>query len=208
MVLNRTAVLLLTLAGLVLNAQEAKKPGVLRIGVVLPEAQMGQGQAGQTNVAEPVRGELLKYLSGPTLEVVPLTSRISFQIDAEAKSKECDYVLYSAVTQKPGSTAAKKGFFKGAVSAARVMPMMGAAHGAGAYVATEAASSAISGIAEASAMVKSQDEWGLTYRLIGPNGALAAENTTTAKASRDGEDIISPMLRKTAEAVLGKVLGK
>lgn len=205
---NRTAVVLLTLAVAALHAQEAKKPGVQRIGVVLPEAQMGQGQAALTNVAEPVRAELIQYLSGPTVEVVPLTSRINVQIEAEAKVQECAYVLYSTVTQKPGSAAAKKSFFKGATSAARMMPMMGAAHGMGGYVAAEAATSAVTGIAETSALVKNHDEWTLNYRLIGPSGALAAEHTTTAKASHDAEDIISPMLRQTAEAVLGKVLGK
>jgi hypothetical protein len=89
-----------------------------------------------------------------------------------------------------------------------MMPMMGAAHGVGGYVAAEAASSAVTGIAETSAMVKSQDEWTLGYRLINPAGAPVAEKTTTAKASADGQDIISPLLRQTAEAVLGKVLGK
>jgi hypothetical protein len=192
---NRTAVLLLTIAA-ALHAQEAKK----RIGVVLPDAQ--------TSVAEPVRAELVKYLSGPTVEVVPITARIGVQIEAEAKLKECDYILYSTVTQKAGSAAAKKGFLRGATSAARMMPMMGAAHGVGGYVAAEAATSAVTGIAETSSMVKSQDEWTLNYRLIGPAGAIAAEKTMTAKASADREDIISPLLRQTAEAVLGKVLAR
>lgn len=197
---NRTAVLLLTIAAAALHAQEAKKPGALRIGVALPD--------GQASVAEPVRGELIKYLSGPTVEVVPLTSRVGVQIDAEAKVKECDYILYSTVTQKANSAAAKKGFLRGATSAARVMPMMGAAHGVGGYVAAEAATSAVTGVAETTSMVKSQDEWTLSYRLIGPAGAIVVEKTATAKASADREDIISPLLRQTAEAVLGKVLGK
>ena len=187
-----------------LHAQEGKK----RIGIVLPEAQMGQGQAAESSVAEPVRAEWIKYLSGPTVDVVALSARVSVQIEAEAKAKKCDFVLYSTVVQKPGAVSTKKSFLKGATSAAHMMPMMGMARGLGGMMAAQAATSAVTGIAEATSMVKSKDEWTLSYRLAGADGATFAENASSAQATMDREDIISPLLRRTAEEVLGKVIGK
>ena len=206
-VTRRTAILLAAVTAMCVYGQEAKKPGVVRIGVVLPEAQMGQGQGNGASVAEPVRAEMIKYLSGPAVEVLPLSSRISLQIDAESKAAQCDWVLYSTVTQKPGAVSAKKGFLKGATSAAHMMPIIGMGGGMSGMVATQAASATLTGISEATAMVKSKDEWTLGYRLVSGSGETF-ENQASAKAAVDREDVISPLLRQSAEVVLKKVMGK
>ncbi|MCU1234711.1 MAG: hypothetical protein JWP63_2678 [Candidatus Solibacter sp.] len=161
-------------------------------------------------MAEPARAELIKFLNGPAVEVVPIAARIGLQIDAEATEKECNFVLYSTMTQKAGSSSTKKGFLHGATSMAGMLPMLGAARRVGGAVAVTAASSAMSGIAEAASTVKARDEWTFSYKLA-PAGNAAApvlESSAAGKAKADGENVISPLLRQAAEAVLTKVMTK
>jgi len=173
----------------------------VKIGVALPE--------GQPNVAEPWRVELIKLLSGPAVEVVSMTARVGIQIEAEAKAKACAYILYSTVAQKAGTSATKRGFLHGATSMGGMVPMLGAARGVGGAVAVTAATSAMSGIAEATSLVKARDEWTFGYRLVAAGGAEAlVEKSAVAKAKSDGEDVITPLLRQAAEAVLTQVTAK
>ena len=73
----------------------------VRIGIVLPEAQLGQGNSGQ-DVGEPVRQLIISYMSGPMLELVPLQAKISAQVNAEAMQQNCTHVLFTSVEQKKG----------------------------------------------------------------------------------------------------------
>ena len=75
-----------------------KKPGVPRIGVLDPKAQMGQGSS-VLDVGAPVRQAILAYLEGPVVDVVPIISRVEIQVAAEARQKECDYLLQTTVTK-------------------------------------------------------------------------------------------------------------
>lgn len=70
----------------------AKKPGVKRIGVVTTGSK-----------GEDVRPALLELLQGDgsMLEAVPLTAKMDAFRIAEAKKKECDYMLTVTVDIKP-----------------------------------------------------------------------------------------------------------
>ena len=97
-----------------------KKPGVVRIGVMQPKAQMGGG----ANVAEPLRSIIVQYLSGPMVEIAPITAMLGQQIQMEARQKECDYVLSSSISQKAGG-----GLLRKAMPMASMIPMVGLAGG-------------------------------------------------------------------------------
>src|SRR5262249_4328564 len=77
----------------------AAKPKKVRLGIVMPRVDLGPGFSGDT-AAEPLRGMIAHYLNGPTIELVTLDALVSSQIDAEAQSKQCDFVLYSSASQK------------------------------------------------------------------------------------------------------------
>ncbi len=104
-----------------------KKAGTIRIGVVAPKAQMGGTGPGANNVADSLQTLIVLYLSGPMLEVTPIAAMLPQQIEAEIQQKECDYVLYSAISQKLNSGGL--GLLKKAMPVASMIPMVGIAGG-------------------------------------------------------------------------------
>jgi hypothetical protein len=184
-----------------------KKSGVIRIGVAQPKAQMGQGNSG-ANVAEPIRSMITQYLNGPSQEIVALSALLSSQIDAEAKAKECDYVLYSAIGQKMASSGAA-GFLKKAAPMAHMIPMVGMAGGVAGAVAGAAAGTAVAGAASVASTVKAKSEVTFEYKLMVPgNTTPVLANTEKAKATEDGEDVISPLIEQAATTVLSELSKK
>ena len=192
--------------------------GKTRICLVLPKAQLGQGTSG-ADVAEPVRATLTAYLGGPATELVPLTSRIPIQIDAEAAELACAYVLYSSVTQKKAGGFSK--MLGAAAPLAQVMPAMTGMGGnysammatqAVAQVATTAATKsaqeeameALGGAAKSN--IKKGDQITLDYRLMQPGNATpVATAATVGKATQNGEDLVSPLIEQAATQVLTAV---
>jgi len=183
-----------------------KQPGKIRIGVATPKADMGQGFTGG-DAAEPIRNTLILSLSGPAIEVTPLTSRIQQQIDLEAKQKECDFVLYSSLTEKRGGSSGFGSMLSKAAPMASMIPMVGMAGGmagvmAGA-MAGQVASTAIMTASNLSTGVKAKDEVTFEFKLIAPaNATPALANIGKAKAAKNGEDVITPLLEQAATAVL------
>lgn len=197
------------LFGVSATAQEAA-PAV-RIGIVLPKAQLGQGNTGQ-DVAIPVRELIISYMAGPVLELVPLEARIPAQIEAEARAQSCTHVLYTNVEQKKSGKGAG-GFLSKMGPAAAMLPSVGALGGAASSVAAGAASQAIMTAAAQSTQqqaidsltqaqagsVKSKDEVTLHYQFVTIGGGKPVlEDTLTAKAKQDGEDLLGPLVEQLA----------
>ena len=74
----------------------AKPP---RIGVAVTSALTAQGIQ-DPNVAEAIRSTLVKGLTAPGMEVVPMASQVPQLIEIEAQTQHCDYVVYSALIEK------------------------------------------------------------------------------------------------------------
>ena len=200
------------------TANEVGASDKVRIGVVLPKAQLGQGSTG-ADVAEPVRQSLIAYLSGPATELVPLTARIPMQIEAEAAQAGVQYVLYTSVVHKKGRSG---GFGKllGAVApvAGSVIPAAGGFGNTGAIVATQAATAASIAVAQQQAQqqataalmsasqsnVRKGDLIELEYKLTRA-GAQFATKLANGKATEDGQDLLSPLLEQAATEVLTSV---
>ena len=181
----------------------------VRIGVVLPKSQLGQGNAGQ-DVAEPVRQLIMSYMAGPVLELVPLQARIPAQIEAEARSLNVTHILYTTVEQKKGRGGAG-GLLGKMGPMAGMLPGVGALAGAStaASVASQAIATASAQAAQAQAMdslmqaqaggVKAKDEITLAYQLVTVGGAKAVlEDSLQAKAQQDGQDLLSPLVEQLA----------
>ena len=202
------------------NDAGAPAPGAKsRICLVLPKAQLGQGSSGE-DVGEPVRQTLISYLSGPTADLVPLAARIQIQIEAEAQQSSCEYVLYTSVVQKKGGGGFGK-FLAKAAPIASMIPGVGGMTGsygammAGQVVAQAAATAAaqsaqqeamdaITGASEQN--IKKGDQVTLEYQLMKTGLAEPfATKSASAKASENGEDLLSPLIEQTATEVLGAV---
>lgn len=205
--------LALSMAGL---APAADK---LLVGVALPRAQLGQGNGASADVAEPVRQALLAYLKGPVIDVVPLEARIPVQIDAEAREKNCNFVLYTDVTQsrKGGGL----GMLKKLAPLAAAVPMLGAGANMGTQMAAQAAAQTMMQAemqsaqedAMANAMaaingaqknnVKAGDSLTLEYRLVQPGADSSLKSDKfVGKAKANGDDVLSPLIESVATVVV------
>lgn len=198
------------------TAAPAPAPAV-RIGVVLPRAQLGQSNSGQ-DVSEPVRQLLMSYMAGPRLELVPLQAKIAAQVDAEAQSQNCTHVLYTSVEQKKAGKG--MGGMLGMLGpAASMLPGIGALGGNASMIAGVAAQAvstaaiqsaqedAIASLSQAQAgSVRKRDEISLTYQFVTLGGGSRLEETLKAKAEEDGEDLLRPLAEQVATKTVNAAL--
>jgi hypothetical protein len=79
-----------------------KRPGVIRLGLVAPITPLKQGGPGN-EFSEAIRQSLAAYFNSPVSETVPLEARVPVLAELEARQKECDFILYSTVTERARS---------------------------------------------------------------------------------------------------------
>jgi hypothetical protein len=170
--------------------------------ICLAPASVEASTGNATTVVNAVRETFTAFLTGPTLGVQPLSSRLSSQVRTEAKQANCRYLLLTTVKQqhKSGShilgRAAGEAVHEGAWRAA------GSVGSTAGSVAASAVAGAASGAAwDMASGVKAHDELSLTYRLEGADGGLLTEKTEKQKAGSDGEDLLTPLAQRAAEAV-------
>jgi hypothetical protein len=179
-----------------------KKPGTVRIGIILPQA--AQPASSPLNARDELRNEWMQLFSGPNLEPVKINAGLPEQGLAEAKALDCDYVVFSTLTQKTDNSGAKRfGLLRAASSMA---PMAGMASSVGGMVAATAAQTAIATSADMGSFVKAKQEISLQYKLVSVNTLQpVVENTSSVKATQDGQDVITPMVTQAARAMFSKI---
>jgi hypothetical protein len=80
----------------------AKKQGVLRLGLAaVKTGSVGEGLSA-ADLAAAVQNTLADDLKSPSVELVQLEARLPSQVEAEARQKECDFVIYASVSHKKG----------------------------------------------------------------------------------------------------------
>ena len=199
-----------------------KAPGRIRIGVAPPDAQLGQGNNAGADYSTPIRNVEVALMSGPAVEIAALDSHVPLQLQAEAQQKQCDYILYSGVIVKHSSGGGLGKFMKIGSTAANFTPAGMMAHGVGSAVAAQAAAQAagaaasqmaqqqaISQLAGFNGQIKSKDDVTVQYQLVSASqNTPVVQNTLEGKAKSDGEDVLTPLLTQTANAVLTQVSQK
>lgn len=182
-----------------------KRAGVLRIGVVTPKSSAGEG-INPDVLAGAVRQTLMNSLAGPTIEVVGLPARAPMQVEAEARQKECDFVVHTTVAHKKGGGGGLGGLLKKAAPiAGGIAPVAGAASGS---VGSHVTAGAIYTAADVAASVKAKDELTLEYALQKVGGAALIADKLKAKAKSDGEDLITQLAEQAARAILAEAAEK
>jgi hypothetical protein len=91
----------------------AKRAGVVRIGVIPPSNKTDK-QVG----IDALRAQLVSALSSGNVEAVALDASSPGGMEAEARAKECDYVLYTDIVSVKQSAASKIGGFLGRATGA------------------------------------------------------------------------------------------
>ncbi len=181
-----------------------KKPGVIRIGVILPKVQLTAGDPAQA--AEALRKSFAGHLNGPSIEVVSLSARLPSQAIDEARQAQCDYILSASMNVKKGGGGGSmfgRAIGNIAGSAAGHIP------GGGSASTGAARSAAITGVYTTAAIVssiKAKDELSLEYRLDSvETSKTVVSNTAKAKAKSDGEDILTPLVQTSAQTIVATV---
>lgn len=195
-----------------------KAPGKIRIGIAPTQAQLGQGNNAQADYGTPIRNAIVYLMSGPAVEIAALDSRIPVQVQAEAQQKQCDYILYSAVTVVHSNGGGFGKFMKAGSLAANMTPMGAMAHGMGGMLAAQAASTAmqtaamsaqqqaINQLSGFNGQIKSKDDVTVDYLLYATGQAQPKlQNSLKGKAKSNGEDVLTPLIQQAATNVLTDV---
>jgi hypothetical protein len=96
-----------------MNSAGAKQPGVIRVGVV----RIGN-KSTQSIDAGNLRTVLIASIMEGNVEAIPLTETAPDAAQAEAKQKDCDYVLFTDISGLKQSTANKIGGMLGRATGA------------------------------------------------------------------------------------------
>ncbi len=177
----------------------------VKVGIPLPKANFTAEGVDNAQMSAGIREAVAGYFQGTEVEIVPLEARIPQALAAEAKEKGVAYILNIAVSQKKGGGGF--GMFKMiAPIASSVVPMAGVSGNVAGQVAGSVAQTAINAAANMASTTKAKDTITLEYSLVATEGnAVKNSNSMKAKAKSDGEDVLSPMFEKMAEAVLAAV---
>ncbi|HKB65489.1 MAG TPA: hypothetical protein VKC61_06495 [Pyrinomonadaceae bacterium] len=90
------------------STSNAKASGAIRVGVVQINNKTDRGVS-----QESLRQRLIGELQGDGVEAVPLNALSPREAEAEAKAKQCDFILYTDLTGLKASAAKKLGGFLG-----------------------------------------------------------------------------------------------
>jgi hypothetical protein len=181
----------------------AKKAGVIRLGVAgVKTGAVGEG-LNAAELAAAVQNTLAEYLKNPTVELVQLQAKLPPQIEAEAKEKECDFVVYANVSHKKGGGGSFGGMFGKVLAPAVGQVGIGHTGSTAGNVAGQVATNAIVSAGAVSADVKQKDELSLDIRVQAPgNASPVAARQFKSKARSAGEDIITPVIEQAAQMIL------
>jgi hypothetical protein len=170
------------------------------IALVLPSVQGIEGSA--TAVGSSIRELFSSFLRGPSMQVVLLDARLTPHAVEEARQKQCPHVLTLTLTRKRDGGGNLLGSVIGQAgsSAAWGLP----AGGVGGAVARGVTVATTQAIADLASSTRARDELRLEYKVASLEGKLElGPKTDKAKAKVDGEDLLTPMVERAAEAIIG-----
>lgn len=150
-----------------------------------------------------VRDAFASFLTGPTLAVQPLNARLQSQVREEAKLAGCRFLLFPSVKheRKSGGGGILSKVASGAVQQGAWAVSGSAGSTVGRVVAGAAAGAASSAVYDYASSSRIKDELTLTYRLESGTGAVLVEKSEKRKAKSDGEDLLTPLVQRAAEAI-------
>ena len=185
--------------------ESSDRPYATKICVATPKTNLAPVET----ASDSLRNSLVKYLSGPAAEIVVLTAMVPVQQRAEAVEKGCDYYLTASMMQKKkGGGEGLGGFLKQSAGAAPLLNDLGASKTASTVATVASKSSAKMSVAgDLAISIKAKDEVSFEYSLVDPQSkTVGASGTLKAKASKDGQDILSSLLEQAVNSVLEAVV--
>ena len=170
------------------------------IALPLPTLRGADGSA--TELAGGLRELVSGFLKGPSLRTVALDARLRDHALEEAREQGCAAVLTITLSRKTGGGGRGLGRVLGDAAGAAAWHLP---YGGSTAKSTAVRSAAIAGTAAASTIASNthaKDEMQIDYRLSTATGAVLREGTDKAKASADGEDLVTPLVERMAGVVV------
>jgi hypothetical protein len=188
------------------SAQDASGGGKganVCIAVVQPLVTGVEGQADA--VATGVRNLFVSFLTGPSMKAIPLEARLSSQATEEARQKNCSRILSMTLEEKHHDGHSRfKAITQAAGNAAGYVPYTHY----GANLGVDAAVLGTEAVASVASTTRAHDEMTLNYGVTTTDGkTVLPRKSDKAKAKSDGEDLITPLVNKAAEAI-AEAVGK
>jgi hypothetical protein len=184
----------------------AKKIRIALAGV--KTTSVGEGMDAQQFGAA-IQNSLAEYLKTPEVEIVAIEAKLPSAIEAEIKEKAIDYVVYATVSHKKGGGGFGKMFGTVAPVLGQVAPMAGMGGSVAGQIAGSVATTAIMTAATMSQNVKAKDAIELNVVMQkASDKSNALTKQLKAKAKSDGEDIITPLIEQSAQAIVDAATGK
>jgi hypothetical protein len=147
------------------------------------------------NLAAAVQTTLNEKLKAPNVEAIPIQATVLNQIEAEAREKECDFLVYTTVSHKKGG-----GGFGSSIRGSAATIAAGTVPYGGSATAAIAANTATTVVV---ADIKARDELTVDVRLEKPGaGYPAFAKAFKGKAKAAGEDIVTGPTTQAAQAVI------
>ncbi len=188
------------------GAPAAGAPAKAHICLAPSSVETASGTAEQAMQA--VRETFSSFLTGPTLEVAALQSRLPSQAKAEAKAANCPFVLLTTLKQVHKSGGGPNLLGRAAAGAVQggAQSVGGFANSAGANAAANATSGAAGAAASSyGSGTQSKDQMTLSTHLENADGKVLVDMTDKKTAQSNGEDMLTPLVEKAATAVANAV---
>jgi hypothetical protein len=187
------------------GAQDAPAQPCIAVMAAALSGFDGDAAAGGTAV----RDLMIKTLSGPMMRPVVVESRVRAQAMQEAVNAGCSQLVTMALTRKAAGSGSSLGRVVGSAAggAAWQIPVASSA----AAAARAAGVGAAQVLTDLSGSTRAKDEirieWTLTPLASDGNGAPLTR-TDKAKATSNGEDLITPLLQRAAETIVESSMHK
>jgi hypothetical protein len=179
-------------------------PAPLPICLAPADAQFPSTDAIEASAA--VNEVFKSYLTGPSVSIVPLTARLASQARLEARQASCSFVLFvSAKLERHKRAGGVLGQIAGHAAQDAAWGAAIDASSTTKRVASMAAVGAARAATDMAATTRAHDELQLSYRLESTTGAVLKQGKAKRKAKSDGEDLLTPLVERAAEEIVGVV---
>ena len=153
-----------------------------------------------------VRDLIISFLTGPSMQPVAIEARVRQLAVEEAKQKGCAYVVTSSLSRKRGGSGSGFGQAVGRAAGTAAWSVPGSA-GVGGAVIRGASVGAAEAVQQMTSSTRAKDEMRLEWTLSPLASEKAAMSSNDKlKASSDGEDLLTPLVQRAAEAIVRTVL--
>jgi hypothetical protein len=170
------------------------------LAVVVPASEGVKGEAAQVEKA--ARELLITHLTDPSLKVVPLEARLRAPAIEEARKADCGSVLVTTLKRQTGGGGLKRLTGNVAAGAGNWAAWSIPGSNVGGAAARGAAFAGAAAVASLASSTKAQDELRVDYEIVGTGDAAnASPQSERLRANADGEDLLTPLMRRVAERV-------